>query len=40
MEENTHQGIIPSKKIVNKIKKKKSIEIVKGDPQFYMNEDI
>ena len=40
MEENTHQGIIPSKKIVNKIKKNKSIEIVKGDPQFYMNEDI
>ena len=40
MEENTHQGIIPSKKIVNKIKKKKSIKIVKGDPQFYMNEDI
>ena len=40
MEVYTHQGIIPSKKIVNKIKKKKSIKIVKGDPQFYMNEDI
>ena len=40
MDENTHKAIVPSKKIVNKIKKNKSIEIIKGEPQFYMDEDI
>ena len=40
MGNNTHEVIIPSKKIENKIKKNKSTKVVKGNPQFYMNEDM